>query len=114
MDKIQTEQECLFCKIIKGEEPSEKVYANDNFIVIKNKFPKAPTHLLIIPKEHVVKQDLQQGKNTQMWQGFYECANEVVQKINLWPNYQLVVNAPGVAHFHHEHMHLISGKDLLE
>ncbi|MBQ1275338.1 MAG: HIT family protein [Cellulosilyticum sp.] len=45
-------QECIFCKIIKGEIPSFTVYEDDTFKVILDRFPAAPGHALIIPKEH--------------------------------------------------------------
>lgn len=111
MIEEQTSENCLFCKIIKGEEKAEKVYENENFIVIKNKFPNAPTHLLIIAKEHIVKQNTLRN-SFDVWKEFFKTQSEVVEKLKLWDEYQLVVNAPGRAHFHHEHMHLIAGKDL--
>ena len=45
--------DCLFCKIIQGEIPSEKLYEDEHLIVIKDINPKAPVHLLVIPKVHV-------------------------------------------------------------
>lgn len=44
--------ECIFCKIIKGEIPSFTVYEDETFKVILDRFPAAPGHVLIIPKEH--------------------------------------------------------------
>lgn len=46
-------ENCLFCRIIKGEVKSDKVYEDDLLLVIKDIKPKAPTHLLIMPKEHI-------------------------------------------------------------
>ena len=43
---------CIFCKIINGEIPSFTVYEDDTFKVILDRFPAAPGHMLIIPKEH--------------------------------------------------------------
>lgn len=47
-------EDCLFCKIIAKELPSTVVYEDDKFLAIKDIFPKAPLHLLIIPKNHIV------------------------------------------------------------
>lgn len=46
-------QDCLFCKIIKKEIPSTIVFEDDETIAFKDIHPKAPTHILIIPKEHI-------------------------------------------------------------
>ena len=45
--------DCLFCKIAAGEIPSDKVYEDDQCVVFKDLYPKAPVHLLIVPREHV-------------------------------------------------------------
>ncbi len=44
--------DCIFCKIISGEIPSERIYEDDDMIVIKDINQQAPVHLLMIPKEH--------------------------------------------------------------
>lgn len=45
-------EDCLFCKIIDGEVPSDKVYEDDDILVFKDIDPQAPVHLVIIPKQH--------------------------------------------------------------
>mgnify|MGYP003981289319 CR=1 FL=1 len=45
-------EQCIFCKIIKGEVPSKKTYEDDNFIAILNNNPKTENHTLLIPKKH--------------------------------------------------------------
>ena len=45
-------ENCVFCKIVKGDIPSTKVYEDDDMIIIKDLNPQAPVHLLLIPKEH--------------------------------------------------------------
>jgi histidine triad (HIT) family protein len=104
-------KDCLFCKIVKEEEQAEKVFENDDFIVIKNKFPIAPIHLLLIPKIHISKQDSLLGLDFDVWESFFRTQKLVVEELKISPNYQLLVNAPGYAHFDHEHMHIISGLD---
>jgi len=46
-------EDCIFCKIIKGEIPSEKVYEDDEILAFKDIQPAAPIHVLIIPKKHI-------------------------------------------------------------
>ena len=45
--------ECVFCRIIAGEIPSDIIYQNDSVIAIRDINPQAPTHILIIPKYHI-------------------------------------------------------------
>jgi len=47
------EKDCLFCRIVRGEAPAEMVSENDGFVAIKDIYPKAPTHVLIIPRQHI-------------------------------------------------------------
>ncbi len=44
---------CIFCKIAQGEIPAKKVFENENFIAFHDLYPKAPLHVLIIPKKHI-------------------------------------------------------------
>jgi histidine triad (HIT) family protein len=44
---------CLFCRIVAGEIPAKKVYEDDRLIAIEDINPQAPTHVLVIPREHV-------------------------------------------------------------
>ena len=46
-------ENCLFCKIINGEIPSEKVYEDEEILAFKDIHPKAPVHILVIPKKHI-------------------------------------------------------------
>ena len=46
-------EDCLFCKIVKGEIPSEKVYEDDDILAFNDINPAAPVHILVIPKKHI-------------------------------------------------------------
>ena len=46
-------EDCIFCKIIKGEIPSEKVYEDDDILAFKDIQPATPIHVLVIPKKHI-------------------------------------------------------------
>jgi len=45
--------DCLFCKIVRGEIPAKKVYEDEHTLAFEDILPKAPTHVLVIPKKHV-------------------------------------------------------------
>ena len=46
-------EDCIFCKIVKGEIPSNKVYEDDEILAFKDINPMAPVHILVIPKKHI-------------------------------------------------------------
>ena len=46
-------EDCIFCKIIKGEIPSTKVYEDENVLAFKDINPAAPIHILVVPKQHI-------------------------------------------------------------
>lgn len=102
----------VFCKIIKGELPSEKVLEDEEVLVIKDINPQAPVHLLVIPKEHVfgmhdATPDLL-GKMMVM-------ADKAAQKIGVSEKgYRLILNEGehGGKLVPHLHLHLIGGKAL--
>ncbi|MBU1200316.1 HIT domain-containing protein [Patescibacteria group bacterium] len=121
-------KDCLFCEITAGREPSEKVWENDEFLCIKNKYPKAPVHVLVMPKGHVRKQDslgtglsrLKAGAKSAagrgggnlpvFWGKMMAAVFSVVHKLNLSKTgYKLVSNGAGYNHFEHEHIHVLGG-----
>ena len=48
------EENCVFCKIVRGELPSKKYYEDEDVIAIQDANPIAPVHILVIPKKHIV------------------------------------------------------------
>ncbi len=101
--------DCLFCKIIAGSEPSEKVLETEGFLVIKNKFPAAPVHLLVLSKEHREKPDTISGGHRGFWDGMVAAAWEAIKEAKLEGAYKLVVNGGAYSHFPHEHLHVLGG-----
>lgn len=107
-----TNTDCLFCKIVKGTEPSEKILETDEFLVIKNKYPKAPTHLLVLDKKHREKSATISGEYSSdcYWDQLMYAAYLAIQKLGLDKSgYKLANNGAGYNHFEHEHMHILGG-----
>lgn len=105
---------CLFCKIIKGEIPSERVYENEDCIVIKDINPKAPVHLLLIPKTHVT--DFMQSDEELMIKS-YKGLRETIEKLGLYEKGFNILNNCGEAAGQtvmHIHWHILSGKKFTE
>jgi len=95
-------EECVFCKIVAGQIPSEKVFENENFIVIRDVSPQVEGHLLVIPKMHVGNfMELDEG----MYEGFLRTVADVARQEGL-ENFNLVVNEGRVAGQIVEHLHL--------
>jgi histidine triad (HIT) family protein len=103
------EKECLFCKIVKGEEPSKRVLETGNFVVIENKFPVAPVHLLALSKKHCEKKDTISGSHSGFWDAAFAAAWEAIKKFGLENAYKIVVNGGAYSHFPHEHLHILGG-----
>lgn len=105
------DKKCLFCQIGAKEEPAVIVWENDAFVAIKNKYPVAPVHLLVMPKTHVSKKDLSGGSTSAgFWDKIMGAVFEVVRQEGLDKSgYKLVNNGAGYNHFDHEHIHILGG-----
>ena len=102
---------CLFCKIAAGEEKSETVWEDGEFVAIKNKFPAAAVHLLVMPKDHVSKEGHFIGSTaTDFWSRIMGAVFSVIRQEGLdKKGYKLVSNGAGYNHFDHEHIHVLGG-----
>lgn len=99
-------EDCVFCKIVRGELPSTKEYEDDNVLVIRNIDPKADIHLLIIPKKHVATfLDLRSEMNN-----LVEIIQKVIKNKGIESGYKLVINGGKHQQVPHFHLHLLAGK----
>lgn len=103
-------RDCIFCKIINKEEPSDFVYENDKFIVIKDINSKAPIHLLIIPKKHIHSVNHLEEGDKELIGEMILCAKKIAKEKNL-AGYKLLINVGRKAGqmVDHIHIHLLSG-----
>lgn len=105
-------EDCIFCKIIKGEIPSEIVLDSKDFISIKNIHPKSPIHILIMPKAHIEKVDAISGNIKNFWSEIMLFTNGVILKLGLdKTGYRIINNGAGYQGVNHEHIHIMGGKD---
>jgi len=108
-------KDCIFCKIINGQLKSEIVYENDSVLAFKDIDPKAPVHILVLPKKHIQKiSDLNQ-QNKSIVSEMVMAANEIAKKTDIANSgYRLILNCghdAGQAVFH-IHMHLLGGRKM--
>lgn len=103
---------CIFCKIANGEVPSNKVYEDEDFMAFHDQNPKAPIHILIIPKAHVEKfQNVKPELMAKMTPFIQKIANMLELDKN---GYRLIINngEDGGQEVMHLHFHLLGGTKL--
>ena len=103
---------CIFCKIVNGELPNNSVAENENFLAFHDLYPKAPIHILIIPKNHV---DCFQDVSADMMAGLTTFTQEVARKVGIDKRgYRLITNngEDGAQEIHHLHFHMLGGGKL--
>ena len=99
---LDTERACIFCKIVKGEIPSDEVFTDEDFIVIKDVNPKVAGHLLVISKKH---SDGLLDLDSELSGKVLNVTKEVVKKEGI-EDFNLVVNNGRVAGQLIDHFHL--------
>ena len=101
-------EECIFCKIIKGEFNTEFIYENDYAVVFKDINPKADVHLLVVPKIHV--ESLNELEDEVLLTKLMITVKEVTQKLGI-KSYRTVINTGKEAgqEVFHLHIHILSG-----
>jgi len=106
-------EDCLFCKIIAGQVPSKKVYEDDRVYVFEDIDPKAPTHVLIIPKEHIVALNTATEDDAEIIGYCHLVAAKIARERAIEDGYRTVLNVgPRAGHsVFHLHVHLIGGRD---
>lgn len=104
--------DCIFCKIIGGQIPSNKVFEDETCIAIRDVNPQAPTHILILPKNHVA--NITEVKDAQTLGSLFMKVGEVAKSEKLDHGFRTVVNTGnhGGQTVDHLHIHVIGGRQL--
>ena len=108
--------DCIFCKIIKGDIPSSKVYEDELVYAFRDINPQAPTHILVIPKEHLPSVDAITAENSRLVAHSFEVIPQIAKAENLANGYRVVSNCGDDARqsANHLHFHILGGKVLSE
>lgn len=110
-------ENCIFCKIVKGDIPSSKLYEDDDFIVIRDINPLYKVHDLIITKKHIASVNEVNETDSEIFGSVFSVAKKIAEIENVSADgFRLVVNSGKnagqlVPHFH---MHLLAGEKLRE
>lgn len=99
-------ENCIFCKIASGEIPSEKLYENEYLFIINDIQPKAPVHMLIIPKVHIAT--LNDLEDAELFVEFFKAIKFITQKMNVKDYKTLINTGAGAGQIvFHLHVHII-------
>src|SRR5690349_25016870 len=106
--------DCLFCKIVAGEIPAEKVHEGPTTIAFRDLDPQAPTHVLVIPRSHYPNAAALAAGEPATAAHLFDAAREIAAAEGLGDGYRLVFNTGADAHqtVFHVHMHLLGGRSM--
>lgn len=105
-------EDCLFCKIIKGEIPSTKVYEDEDILAFNDINPAAPIHILVIPKKHIESLAHMQKEDEAIVEKIYGVINKIAEEKGFKDNgYRVIVNCGKDAgqEVMHLHFHVLAG-----
>jgi histidine triad (HIT) family protein len=107
--------DCIFCKIVAGEIPSDKLYEDEELIAFRDINPQAPIHILIIPKLHIASINELTTEHQKLMAGLILAAKKLADRENIANSgYRLVLNCgqDGGQAVAHLHLHLLGGRRL--
>lgn len=109
--------DCIFCKIVNGDIPSNKVYEDDKIYAFKDINPQAPVHVVIIPKEHILTcaNDITE-ENVGVVAHIFTKIPQIAKICGTEDGYRIVNNCgeKGAQTVFHLHFHLLGGEQLSE
>ncbi|MGI6260443.1 MAG: histidine triad nucleotide-binding protein [Acutalibacteraceae bacterium] len=105
--------DCIFCKIANGEIPSRKAYEDDTVLAFYDLDPQAPTHVLMIPKQHIQSVAEITPENSAVVAHIFEVAAKLSEELGLKDGFRVVSNCGESAgqSVPHLHFHLLGGRD---
>ena len=107
-------ENCVFCKIMAGEIPSDKVYEDEEIVIFRDIEPKAKIHLLCVPREHFALLSEADGARAALLGRTLQKIGQLAPRLGLAQGYRLVVNQGEDAGqtVHHLHIHILGGQTL--
>jgi histidine triad (HIT) family protein len=106
-------QDCLFCRIIAGEIPSNKAYEDEVCYAFHDISPQAPTHILVVPREHFASLDAAKAEHKEILGHLMLAAAQIAREKGVAENgYRVVINTgvDGGQTVFHLHVHLLGGR----
>ncbi|HEY7045325.1 MAG TPA: histidine triad nucleotide-binding protein [Nocardioidaceae bacterium] len=109
---MTAQQDCLFCRIVSGEVPSDTVAENERTVAFRDIDPKAPTHILVIPRVHVPTLPELAESHPDDALAVLAMARQVAESDGVGDGYRLTANngAPAQQSVFHAHVHVLGGR----
>ena len=107
-----TNSDCLFCRIVSKDVPAQVVLDRDDVLAFRDVNPQAPTHILVIPKQHLASLEAVEDRHAQLLASLVEAVNEVAREDGVAGAYRLVTNIGRGAgqSVDHLHLHVLGGR----
>lgn len=108
-------ENCLFCKIVSGDVPSQKVYEDEEILAFNDINPIAPIHILVIPKKHITSLAHMQNGDEELVGKIYKVINVIAKEKGFKEDgYRVIVNCGenGGQEVMHLHFHVLAGTKL--
>jgi len=108
-------EDCLFCKIQRGEIPSTEVYSDEEFYAFRDINPAAPTHILLIPRKHIARITDAAEEDGALLGRMLLCANALARKegiVDSGTRYVVNCNEGAGQSVFHIHLHILGGRAL--
>lgn len=105
-------ENCIFCKIIKGEIPSEKVYEDEKILAFKDINPAAPIHILVIPKKHIENVLEVEPEDKETIADIFQAINKIAKQLGIEEDGFRIINNCGKdagQEVMHLHFHMLAG-----
>ena len=109
-------ENCIFCKIIAGEIPSNKVYEDEDMLAFRDINPQAKAHVLVVPKTHFATLAEMSGEQSEALRRCFVKIPQIAASLGLKDGYRLIVNQGEDAGqtVHHLHIHILGGQKMGE
>lgn len=109
-------ENCIFCKIAAGKIPSAKVFENEQVYAFRDIAPQAPTHILVIPKQHIASAGEINSENSAVVAKCFEAISEIARAEGLTGGFRVISNCGEDAGqtVSHLHFHILAGKKMSE
>lgn len=105
--------DCVFCGIVRGEIPSKKIYEDEHVLAFYDIEPKAPVHILVIPKEHIKGAAALNEENAAVVAHIYAVIAQLAEQLNIGDFRVVTNNGPAAGQtVSHLHFHVLAGKTL--